>query len=333
MASAYPADQGTSGQPDLTTLKAEFIPGDKVIFLDDFSDMAGDEAPPHWKVRGGTAELREGGGIRQLTVHGDSVALTPNLSEVPSNFTLEGDVLFSEHWEFVKWEFADKKGDAVLEIFTRRNYTDLNLSVRARDGQEFNSLIDDQFPEDFSQPVKLQVWCQNGRFRVYANGKRAVDANQINLPPMNAPIVTVGNANGTAYVGFRNIRIGESTPDFGKMIESTGRYVTHGILFDTDSDHIKPESSSVIQSIARGLQANIDLKVEIDGHTDSTGNPQHNMDLSKRRAESVKSVLVEQFHLDPSRLTTNGFGSTKPINANNTLEGKAQNRRVEIVRL
>jgi outer membrane protein OmpA-like peptidoglycan-associated protein len=149
---------------------------------------------------------------------------------------------------------------------------------------------------------------------------------------MNAPVVDVGNANGTAYVGFRNIRIAESTPDFGKVIESSGRFVTHGILFDTDSDHIKPESAAVIQSIARGLEANPDLKVEIDGHTDSTGISQHNMDLSKRRAEAVKVVLISQFNIDASRLTTSGFGSSKPVAPNTTPEGKAQNRRVEFVR-
>jgi outer membrane protein OmpA-like peptidoglycan-associated protein/curli biogenesis system outer membrane secretion channel CsgG len=330
--SAAPADQGGSGQPDLTVVKSEFIPGDKVVFADDFSDMAGGEAPPHWKVRGGMAELRQGGGIRQLTIHGDDVYLTPNLIEVPSNFTLEGDILFSEHWEYVYWSFADKKGNDVLAIKARRNYTNLMLDVRAKDGPDLETLIDQQFPEDFDQPIKFQVWCQNGRFRIYINDKRLVDANQISLPPMNAPVADVGNANGAAYVGFRNIRIAESTPDFGKVIESSGRFVTHGILFDTDSDRIKPESAAVLQSIARGLQASPDLKVEIDGHTDSTGIAQHNMDLSKRRAEAVKTVLVSQFNIDASRLTTAGFGSSKPAAPNTTPEGKAQNRRVEFVR-
>jgi outer membrane protein OmpA-like peptidoglycan-associated protein len=88
----------------------------------------------------------------------------------------------------------------------------------------------------------------------------------------------------------------------------------------------------VLQSIARGLQASPDLKVEIDGHTDSTGIAQHNMDLSKRRAEAVKTVLVSQFNIDASRLTTAGFGSSKPAAPNTTPEGKAQNRRVEFVR-
>ena len=88
----------------------------------------------------------------------------------------------------------------------------------------------------------------------------------------------------------------------------------------------------MIQQIARGLEQNPDLKVEIDGHTDSTGAAAHNMDLSKRHAEAVKSILVSQFNIDADRLTTAGFGSSKPIDTNNTAAGKAQNRRVEFVR-
>jgi len=204
--------------------------------------------------------------------------------------------------------------------------------VQAREDADLETVYDDQFLADFSQPVKEQIWCQNGRFRIYINDKRVMDVNQIKLPDMSPPVVNVGNAKEQAYVGFRNIRIAESTPDFGQVIASSGRFVTHGILFDTDSDHIKPESAAVIQEVARGLKQNPGLKVEIDGHTDATGAPAHNMDLSKRRAEAVKNVLVSQFGIDAARLTTAGFGSTKPIDSNNTPQGKAQNRRVEFVR-
>jgi len=332
---ATPSNQGAAGapaQPDLTAMRADFIPGDKIIFADDFSDMIGDEPPPHWKVRGGSAELRVGGGIHQLTIHGDGVVLTPNLTGIPPNFTLEAEVLYSEHWEYVNWTFKDKKGDEALVINTRRNYTNFMLEVRARGDQELESIYNDQIPTDFGQPVKQQVWCQNGRFRIYINGQRVVDVNQIKLPDMAPPTVEIGNAAEQAYVGFRNVRIAESAPDFGQVIISSGRYVTHGILFDSDSDVIKAESAAVIQQIARGLQANPELKIEIDGHTDATGSPTHNLDLSRRRAEAVKTVLVTQFGIDAGRLTTKGFGSSKPIDTNNTAAGKAQNRRVEFVR-
>ena len=133
-------------------------------------------------------------------------------------------------------------------------------------------------------------------------------------------------------MAFRRVRFAESVPDFSQTILSAGKFVTHGILFNTDSDVITSDSAAVIQQIAKGLAANPDMNVEIDGHTDSTGTPEHNMDLSKRRAEAVKNVLASQFSIDAGRLTTAGFGSTKPIDNNNTAAGKAQNRRVEFVR-
>jgi OOP family OmpA-OmpF porin len=129
------------------------------------------------------------------------------------------------------------------------------------------------------------------------------------------------------------VRFAESTPDFSQMISSTGRYVTHGILFDTDSDRLKPESAAVIKSIARGLDMNPNLKLQIEGHTDSTGDANHNLDLSKRRAEAVKTVLVTQFNVDAGRLTTAGMGATKPADSNDTPQGRAQNRRVEFVKI
>ena len=113
---------------------------------------------------------------------------------------------------------------------------------------------------------------------------------------------------------------------------SSGRYVSHGILFDTDSDRLKPESAPVIRSIARGLETNPALKLLIEGHTDSTGDAAKNQDLSKRRAEAVKSVLVSQFSVDAGRLTTDGLGATKPMDTNDTPAGRAQNRRVEFVK-
>ena len=133
-------------------------------------------------------------------------------------------------------------------------------------------------------------------------------------------------------VGYRSVRFAESTPDFSQVIASSGRYVSHGILFDTGSDRLKPESATVIQSIARGLETNPNLKLQIEGHTDSVGNAAQNLDLSKRRAEAVKAVLVSQFKVDPARLTTAGLGQTKPIDTNDTPQGRAQNRRVEFVK-
>ena len=103
-----------------------------------------------------------------------------------------------------------------------------------------------------------------------------------------------------------------------------------GILFDTDKADLKPEAQSNLQKLAASLQNNQNTNILIVGHTDNTGSDSHNMDLSVRRAESVKSYIASN-NVSPSRLTTSGKGESEPIADNTTVEGRAQNRRVEIV--
>lgn len=325
-----PAAQAGS-QPNLTAVKADFIPGDKVLLYDDFTDMAGDEPPPHWKVRGGTAELRTGEGIRQLTMTAQRMTLTPNLTGLPKNFTMEANVVYKGHGARVIWRFHDMKHSEAMQVSTSVNYSTLSFNVRS--GGE--TLSDQQIEMNWSKPLKQALWVQNGRVRYYVNDQRIMDVNQINLPELGEILVYVdgpGDNDKTGFVGFQFVRFAESSPDFSQVISSSGRYVTHGILFDTDSDRLKPESAPVIKLIAQGLEKNPALKLLIEGHTDSVGNADHNLDLSKRRAEAVKAVLVSQFSVDASRLTTSGLGATKPIDSNDTPQGRAQNRRVEFVK-
>jgi len=324
-------------QPDLTAVKADFVPGDKIVFYDDFSDMVGDEPPPHWKVRGGAVELRVGAGVRQLTVMSERARLTPMIKGLPKNFTLETELKFDDPADVRSvWYLTDETWDgpngpdAALRVTlqTRENAVGVQVRQGGKEGAE--DLAETEVPADFSQPVKEAIWVQNGRLRVYINGVRAVDVNQVELPPLAG--AELAPEYGEAKLGYRLVRIAESVPDFSQVISSSGRYVTHGILFDTDSDRLRPESAPIIRLVAQGLTANPALKLLIEGHTDSTGNAEHNLDLSKRRAEAVKAVLVSQFNVEGARLTTAGLGATKPVDSNDTPQGRAQNRRVEFVR-
>jgi OmpA-OmpF porin, OOP family len=323
------------GQADLTAVKVDFVPGDKIILFDDFSDMGADEPPPHWKVRGGTAELREGGGVRQLTMTADRIILTPNVTGLPANFTIEADIAFKGHGARTWWKFHDKAGNEVLNLIASVNYDNYALTIRQIKGGRNEELTSQQLPMDWTKPVKQALWLQNGRLRFYVNGQRVMDVNQIEFPelgPFDVDINGPGGNDRQGYVGFQFFRVAESAPDFSKTLFASGRYVTHGILFDTDSDRIKPESAPVLKMIAKALETNPSLKLLIEGHTDSVGSADHNLDLSKRRAESVKAVLASQFSIDAARLTTAGLGATKPVDANDTPQGRAQNRRVEFVK-
>jgi outer membrane protein OmpA-like peptidoglycan-associated protein len=106
----------------------------------------------------------------------------------------------------------------------------------------------------------------------------------------------------------------------------------YGIYFDFNKDVIKPESRPVLDEIAAVMRKNPDWKLSVSGHTDSIGDANFNLGLSQRRAAAVKNDLVTHYQINPDRLTTAGYGASRPVADNNTLEGRARNRRVELQR-
>ncbi len=130
-----------------------------------------------------------------------------------------------------------------------------------------------------------------------------------------------------------NIRLAVGAPDTRSKLITEGKFVTTGITFEVNSANIKPESYGVLKDIAETLKENASVKVKIIGHTDSDGEDAANLTLSKKRAESVKDNLVSEFGIDKSRLETDGKGETLPAAPNATPEGKANNRRVEFIKM
>jgi outer membrane protein OmpA-like peptidoglycan-associated protein len=117
----------------------------------------------------------------------------------------------------------------------------------------------------------------------------------------------------------------------GSELKQTGRVRLYGINFDSDSDVIRSESKPTLDQVVAALKASADLKITIEGHTDSTSTAQHNQQLSQKRADAVKQYLVTG-GIDAARLEATGFGATKPIAINDTPLGRAANRRVELVK-
>jgi outer membrane protein OmpA-like peptidoglycan-associated protein len=117
-----------------------------------------------------------------------------------------------------------------------------------------------------------------------------------------------------------------------KQLTEQKRAITYGIYFDFNKDTIKPESEPVLKQIVQAMTDNPDWKLTVSGHTDNIGGDAYNLDLSKRRAAAVKQALVTRYHIAPDRLSTNGYGASSPVDTNDTLEGRARNRRVELTR-
>lgn len=119
--------------------------------------------------------------------------------------------------------------------------------------------------------------------------------------------------------------------EMAESIDQTGRVALYGIFFDTAQTTIKPESREALREIAALLTAQVELAVHIVGHTDNQGGFEYNLDLSRRRAEAVKTALVKEFGIDGKRLSPNGVAYLAPVASNETEEGRAKNRRVELV--
>jgi outer membrane protein OmpA-like peptidoglycan-associated protein len=150
--------------------------------------------------------------------------------------------------------------------------------------------------------------------------KFAIDEDTLTVVKIAFPVEQAAASGDTA------------APQIEQALEKTGRAEVYGIYFDFGSAVIKPESEPVLQEIADVMAKNPSWKLSVEGHTDNIGGDAYNLDLSKKRAAAVKDALVTRYHIAADRLTTVGYGASRPKDTNDTLEGRARNRRVELVR-
>jgi outer membrane protein OmpA-like peptidoglycan-associated protein len=303
----------------------DFVPGEKVFFYDDYTDMAKGAAPPHWKVRGGAVKLNPAGRL----VMADRLSLYPNIKALPKNFTVETDFVPKDaSGGHLGWVFENQDStfqwNAQFQFDTDEIFVTLNVN-----DEGWSKLGEGRVKIQYGKLNRLAVWYQDARVRIYVNDQRAVDLNQMEFKPWSR---TYLDFTSDSPVELGAVRMAESMPDISQVLLSTGKYVSHAIQFDTGSDRLRPESINVIKEVAAALQKQPEIKLRVEGHTDSTGDATSNLDLSKRRAESVKGALVK-LGISADRLTTEGFGQTKPMAPNDTPQGRAENRRVEFVKI
>jgi OmpA-OmpF porin, OOP family len=313
-----------AAQPEMKSTKINFIPGERTIFFDDFSGITTDEVSTHWPVRDGKIELRTIEGAPPEMYTADTVSLTSPPFVVPANFTFE---LKWTGGGVMEWNFRNGKTiviAAVVHIDTEGKFA--NAQILAADGSTLGS---GKISVDTSKPVEFALWAQQRKMGAYLNGQRVIDVDEFQFSAINHfdDIETKFRD-----VTIHEVRVAETAPDFASAINASGKFVTHGIEFDADSDRLNQESAAVLKDVAAALAKDPQLKLEIDAYTDSVGDAAHSLELSKWRARAVQSVLIAQFGVDATRLTANGFGATKPIGPSATPEGRAENRRMEFLK-
>lgn len=155
------------------------------------------------------------------------------------------------------------------------------------------------------------------------------------LDDVSNPLMLRGSYNGNAFLEVVKLSFptGETAARLERDLSKHGRTVVYGIYFDFASDRIKEESEPVLKEIADVMTKNPTWGLAVEGHTDSIGDKETNLVLSQRRAAAVRKTLGDRYKIAPTRLEPTGFGETQPKATNETLQGRALNRRVELVRI
>jgi OOP family OmpA-OmpF porin len=165
----------------------------------------------------------------------------------------------------------------------------------------------------------------------YAIGEEKLQVIKLSFPPDAATMVSAG-AGGTG-AGAPAPPAPAAAGRIERELEQAGRSVVYGIYFDLASDRIKEESEPVLKEIAAVMTKYPTWTLTVEGHTDSLGTTTNNQALSERRAAAVRKALGDHYHIAVTRLVPAGFGESRPKDTNDTLEGRARNRRVEIARV
>ncbi len=347
----------TSVNPGNTadTAISDFTPGASVIFYDDFKKDALSDFPAKWNSTGsGKVSTINGVDGRWLEI-ADNTLVTPYMEKsLPENCTIEFDLFLNSPEgamvPFIQFGFSDSKNILTQDVYRSKrfwvsldNYNDKSTYVVNYGLNDLDPIGNKQsFPltSYANKILHVSIAVNKTRARVYLDQTKIVDLPRVLTPAMlhsfyiaNYPKIPASTAG--LFIG--NVRIATAGADarsqLVKQLMEEGSATTSDILFDVNSDVIKPESYKIIDQFGDALKANPTLKIKIVGYTDSDGDGGSNLTLSKKRAASVKTYLLYKFGIGDSRIKTDGKGESDPVASNSTAAGKAKNRRVEFIKL
>lgn len=340
--------------------KFDFVSGENIIYAENFQQDVIGEFPLKWFTNGSaevvTVDGMDGRWLKLVAGR----TLTPTV-KFPPNFILEYDLLVNmpvdpkknaistfKSWQFQIYDSGDKalklsydghKLNNMLFFKTDFQMKYADIKLEAIENKQSKLRTDRYRLEGLGDyynggVIHVAMTIQGERLRMWYDEQKVLDVpiavplnhsfNQIQFEAMTR--------EGMPAYYISNIKLSEGKADTRSKLMDEGRFETTGIQFDSGSDIIKPVSYGVLKEIATAIKDN-SLQVKVIGHTDNDGSAEVNLSLSKRRAEAVKKTLVTDFNIDSSAIQTDGKGAEQPVGDNKTSTGKAQNRRVEFVKL
>jgi OmpA-OmpF porin, OOP family len=360
------AKAGTPAQDNMGSVQSfsryDFIPGKTVLFEENFMQDNIGEFPLKWytRTKGEVVTLNNIAG-QWMRIFPDGIYFAPPV-QLKEDYTIEFDVLMNwpnggtnltGHLSSLGIALYDGNNARVITSYDYQPQKIVTLNIQPKEktadlvletfqvGQigykspfvNTNSLVGKS-----GKIVHIAICIQKQRFRAWIDENKIFDAPEV-VPAnsiFNTLRLTMGHTGYTPeQTGYyvSNIKMAAGVPDTRQKIFTTGKYVTTGISFDINSDKIKPISYPVLKQVADALKEEAALRIKIVGHTDSDGSDKDNLDLSMRRAEAVKQYLVKEFGIDASRMESTGKGESEPLKKEATTQDKANNRRVEFIKL
>lgn len=355
---------GSSSSQKAYRTRFDFVPGEKIIVWDDFADDPIGDFPDRWYTNGsGEVVTIDGKPGNWLKLGEKSNFMIKKVEGMPENFTIQFDLLCSSPYprgfpfylaladvkngnSFYREAANSNLGNSKNAVFwmTLQPGGIESESQKAYGDYEYISPGQSTLKGEFTIPnfrstpeerlAKVSIWRQKQRIRVYVNENKILDLNSVfedNIN-FNALLFKTPSFSWGGQFFISNIRLAVGNPDSKNKLLTLGKLVSSGVLFDVNSDVIKPESFGALKEIAGILKQSGNIQLKITGHTDNDGDASANLELSKKRAIAVKNTLHKDFDINTENFETDGKGSTEPLAPNNSAQNKANNRRVEFVK-
>lgn len=347
----YDEEEYYNEETDLASLevysKFDFVAGDQLLFFDDFSEEFMGDFPSKWNTNG-SGEIVS---INDPTdkwfelKSGHSNYYIPDLPPLPEEYTIEFD-LFATGLDqqtgsttVMKIILSDnngfKLGNYALAQFSFCQYDDIAMRVVSSTVGINNEIGADIREAVLNQP-HISIAVNKRRFRLWINENKYIDIPR--LLPADKLLTALKFEllyfkDGKERLFIKNLKVAEGGLDLRRQLIENGSISTNGILFNSGSTNLQPQSMGVIRQISQVLQQDANINLMIIGHTDADGDETLNLKLSERRATAVMEALVSVYGINPGRLEAAGKGEADPVADNNTTNGKAQNRRVEFIKI
>lgn len=318
-------------KPQLVWSKYDFVPGENVIFEDDLSNEENGEFPMRWDLVRGNVEVAEFEGENVIMFRDGAPTIIPYMKNttadyLPDVFTIEFDLFVGgDNFKVYLYDRKNQKSGSPS------GYTYFNINYYRMEFGQSSSRHPDEKTLDKRRWVHVAIAYNHGKLKAYMDETRLINIPRIDFDPQGLSLDSYHCSNDNLYY-VKNIRIAEGGTKYYNRIMEDGKVVASGVRFDVGKATLKPESMGIINKMVELMMDHPDMKISVEGHTDSDGSEADNLKLSEERAVTVMNTMIS-LGVSPERLSTKGFGESMPIADNGSAEGKANNRRVEFVKL